>query len=73
MQSFDQVRHALAENVRIARAKSRLSQEALADAASLERSQISLIERELANPSLATLCQLADALEMPLPQLLARG
>lgn len=62
MQKFENLQAELGRNVRAARARVRLTQEALADLADLERSQISLIEREMANPSLSTLCQLANAL-----------
>lgn len=71
MESVKKAKIQLAKNVRMWRAAARLTQEELADAATLERSQISLIEREAANPSLKTLCQLADALQVPLSQLLA--
>ena len=70
-QKFENVQAELGRNVRAARARARLTQEALADLAALERSQISLIERELANPSLSTLCQLANALQVPISQLIA--
>ena len=60
----------LAKNVRVGRAYSNISQEALADSADLQRSQISLIERGQGNPSSATLCKLATALDIPLPVLI---
>lgn len=72
MQKFKNLQAELGRNVRAARARARLTQEALADLADLERSQISLIEREIANPSLATLCQLANALGVTLAQLFAQ-
>ena len=42
----------------------------LADEAKLERSQVSLIEREAGKPTLSTLCQLAGALGVTVAQLL---
>jgi len=70
MQKFNDVQAELGRNVRAARARGRLTQEALADAAGLERSQVSLIEREAGNPTLSTLCQLAGALGVTVAQLL---
>lgn len=72
MQKFENLQAELGRNVRAARARVRLTQEALADLADLERSQISLIEREMANPSLSTLCQLANALGMTVAQMFAQ-
>jgi len=71
MESLDSVRANLATNVRMLRAAMRVSQEEIADQAGLERSQVSLIERELGNPSLKTLCQLSDAMGVPVPELLS--
>ena len=46
-----------------------LSQEVLADRASLDRTYISLLERGKRNPSLRCLVKIADALGVPLSQL----
>ncbi len=45
------------------------SQEALADAASLHRTQVSFLERGLREPSLSTLMILAETLDVPLDRL----
>ena len=71
MQKFKDVQIELGKNVRAARARARMTQEALADGARLERSQVSLIEREAGNPTLSTLCQLAEALGVTVAQLMA--
>lgn len=49
-----------------------LSQEELADRATLHRTYISQLERGLKSPSLAKLADLAAALRVPLPELVAR-
>ena len=71
METVDKVRAELARNLRMLRAAARVTQEDLADRADLQRSQISQIEQELGNPSLKTLCQLADALDLTVSELLA--
>ena len=71
MSLLDKTKANLAFNVRVGRAISSMTQEALADAAKLQRSQISLIERGDANPSLETLCKVAEALETTLADLLS--
>jgi transcriptional regulator with XRE-family HTH domain len=59
-----------ARNVREARAHRGLSQEALGDAADLHRTEISLIERALREPRLATIVKLARALRVRPSELL---
>jgi transcriptional regulator with XRE-family HTH domain len=49
-----------------------LSQEALAARAGLARNHVSELERARRDPSLATIVQLADALGMPMAELMAR-
>ncbi len=56
--------------VRSRRAELKLSQEALADAAEIDRTYASQIERGIANPSLEVLCKLSLALDISLSQLL---
>ncbi len=58
--------------LREARTEKGLSQEALADQAGLHRTYISQIERGVKSPSLRSLEQITDALEMPLWVLLKR-
>lgn len=52
----------LAAEVKALRAKSGLSQEDLALLAGVDRTYVSQLERGIANPSLAILCRLADAM-----------
>ena len=49
-----------------------LSQEALANRAGLARNHVSELERARRDPGLATLVQLADALNMSMGELMAR-
>ncbi|WP_328774554.1 helix-turn-helix domain-containing protein [Deinococcus aquaedulcis] len=56
--------------VRAARECRHVSQEALADAAGLHRTYISLLERGLRNPSLTVIVQLAEALDATPSELL---
>jgi ribosome-binding protein aMBF1 (putative translation factor) len=58
--------------VRQLREKRGWSQERLANRAELNRSYMGEIERATAMPSLATAAKLADALEVPLSELIAR-
>lgn len=51
--------------IRAARKRAKLSQEALADLAGLHRTSISLLERGLRSPTLATLDAIARAMSMP--------
>lgn len=55
--------------LRAAREPTGLSQEALADAAGLDRTYLSGIERGERNPSLSALFRLTDALNVPLSAL----
>ncbi len=58
--------------LREARSEKGLSQEELADRAGLHRTYISQIERGVKSPSLRSLEQITDALEIPLWVLLKR-
>ena len=58
--------------LREARSEKGFSQEELADRAGLHRTYISQIERGVKSPSLRSLEQITDALEMPLWTLLKR-
>ena len=60
-----------AHNLREARLHAGLSQEALALAASLHRTEISLLERGAREPRLSTLIRLSRALKVPAATLLA--
>lgn len=50
----------------------RLSQERLAQKSGLDRSYISLLERGIRQPSLTTIFQIAQALNLPLQELVAK-
>ena len=58
--------------LREARTEKGFSQEELADHAGLHRTYISQIERGVKSPSLRSLAQITDALEMPLWVLMKR-
>jgi transcriptional regulator with XRE-family HTH domain len=64
------VRKRLANNLKLFRGKKGMSQEELADRAGLHRTQLSQIERGLANARLDTLVSLAEALGVDEVQLL---
>jgi transcriptional regulator with XRE-family HTH domain len=55
------------------RGQLKLSQEDLADKASIDRTYASQIERAIANPSLTVLCNVANALGITLSQLLGES
>ena len=59
-----------AANLRSAREAARLSQEALADASDMHRTEISLLERAQREPRLTTIVKLAKALAVPPARLL---
>jgi transcriptional regulator with XRE-family HTH domain len=60
-----------AANLRAARRRRGLSQEALAGASDMHRTTISLHERALREPRLETIVRLARALEVPVAELVA--
>jgi transcriptional regulator with XRE-family HTH domain len=68
----EQLSDAIGANVRRYRAALGLSQDALADAADLSKGTVVAIEQQRANPSVATLCSLAEALGVGLQSLLER-
>ena len=59
----------IAKTVKERRKDLRLSQEAMADKASIDRTYASQIERGIANPSLSVLCSVANALDLSFGQL----
>lgn len=67
---FDQVRAALANNIRNLRQQRQLSQEALALSADVDRTYVSQIERGIGNPSLLVLYKLGSILKVDLVTLL---
>ena len=60
------------EKIRLERKKRKLTQAQLAGT-SVTRNMISLIEKDLANPSLDTLKKIAEKLELPLSYLVSDG
>ena len=68
--SFDELRLALAQQLRRTRALRGLSQEALAFRAEIDRTYISQIERGIVNPSLQVLSRVAVALSVDVVDLL---
>lgn len=61
-QNFERLRSELAAAIKRARALTGLSQEELALASEVDRTYVSQIERQVANPSLQVLARLADTL-----------
>ena len=60
--NFNTLRQELAKQLKVARKRSGLSQEALALAADVDRTYVSQLERGIANPSLLILHRLATVL-----------
>lgn len=56
-------------HIRILRQSQNLSQEELAEKANMHRTYIGMIERGERNPALLNLIRLAQALDVPLPEL----
>jgi transcriptional regulator with XRE-family HTH domain len=71
MDSHEQTQKTLAMRLRARRKALKLSQEQLALDASVNRTFVSQIERGIGNPSLHTLCRLADRLGLPCHALLS--
>jgi transcriptional regulator with XRE-family HTH domain len=71
--SIEIIRRQFAENLRTHRERVGLSQEALAEACDLHRTEISLLERCKRSPRLETLVILARGLELSSPGELLEG
>jgi transcriptional regulator with XRE-family HTH domain len=71
VRDFDQVRNALANNIRSLRSQQGISQESLALNADVDRTYVSQIERSVGNPSLLVLCKLAATLGVDAAELMA--
>lgn len=67
---FDPAKQRLAANIKSLRKEAKLSQEALALAADVDRTYVSQIERATGNPSLLILCRLAEVLKVDVVALL---
>ena len=63
-------KHVLSERIKAIRAEKGLAQERLALEAGVDRTLVSKIEREIANPSLETLVKLAITLKVPVSKLI---
>lgn len=72
-QDADQRLVRLGEGIRTLREAAGLSQEALADAAGIDRSHMSRIERGKRNVSFLNICRIAEALGTPPSALLVEG
>lgn len=68
-----ELRRVFAENLRQLRVGRGLSQEALADAAGIDRTYVSLLERRKYSPSLDLMERLADALGVAPEELITRS
>ena len=64
---------AFGKAIRAERERQGLSQEALGDAAGLDRTYVSGLERATRNPTLASMEKLASALGVPLSKLVAEA
>jgi transcriptional regulator with XRE-family HTH domain len=71
--TVEQIRNQFAQNLRAHREKSGLSQEALAEACDLHRTEISLLERSKRSPRLETIVILAEGLGLNSPAELLKG
>ncbi|MFZ2979976.1 MAG: helix-turn-helix transcriptional regulator [Sphingobium sp.] len=69
----DEVLAALGQAVRGRRRELALSQEALADAAKIDRSHMGRIERGERNVTMLNMIRIAKALDMPLSKLIAKA
>jgi len=68
----DSLRATLADNIKAFRSKKGLSQEGLAELCGLHRTYIGSVERQERNVTLSTLEVLSAALEVRVPELLAK-
>lgn len=62
--SAEQVRRRFAQNLRVLRERAGISQEALAKACDLHRTEVSLLERCLRSPRLDTMIIIAEGLQL---------
>lgn len=70
-QDFSAAKTNLSLNIKVLRRKKGLAQERLALEAGVDRTVVSKIEREIANPSLEIIVKLAAALGVPIANLLS--
>lgn len=67
---FDELKEQLGSAIKAERIKARLSQEALALEADVDRTYVSQLERGIANPSLLIVYRIANILHTTVPKLL---
>lgn len=68
--SLDQIKRSLAHAISTRRKALGISQERLALDADVDRTYVSQLERQIANPSLSILCKIAEVLQCDLAILL---
>ena len=68
--SLDQIKRSLAHTISARRKTLGISQERLALEADVDRTYVSQLERQIANPSLSILCKIAEVLQCDLTTLL---
>ncbi|MEP3277258.1 MAG: helix-turn-helix transcriptional regulator [Stappiaceae bacterium] len=69
---MEPIQEILAKNMRLARARAGVSQEALADAADVDRTYVSGIERGIRNPSIVVVAKFAQVLGTTTADLLGK-
>lgn len=69
---YDELRRALARNIKTLRGRHGLSQEALALHADVDRTYVSQIERGIGNPSLMVLHKLSSVLKVDVLELIGQ-
>jgi transcriptional regulator with XRE-family HTH domain len=70
---FELLQKRLGERVATARREKKLSQEAVADAAGVDKNTVSAIERGTGNPTLETICKLGNVLDFEIADVGASG
>lgn len=68
--SISKLKAALSTNIKVRRKELGISQEKLALLSGVDRSYMSEIERQIANPSIEALLRISNALQIPASQLL---
>lgn len=71
--SFPELQEILSENIKTLRAERGLAQERLGLEAGVDRTLVSKIERQIANPTLEILVKLATCLDVPVQRLLTEN
>ncbi len=66
---IEKIHEKFSQKIQIERVKQKLSQEKLAELANIHRTTVSAIERCAMSPSLETICNIANALNMDLQEI----